>query len=140
MKPRDCATTSTGRPVDFCDARIKILRRVALQRRSGQRGEIIGQREMLGLRQRLLAERAFALELGRRERRQLQRGAEREAVAAELECALEHRRHHQDAGNHDALIVLQRARDLGGAKAAIAFAEDEFRRSWRGCFWRHRAR
>ena len=84
---------------------------------------------MLGLGQRLLAERAVAFELRRRQRRQLQRGAEREAAAAELECAFEHRRHHQNSGNHDALLALHGARDLGGAKAAIAFAEDEFRRA-----------
>ena len=83
---------------------------------------------MLGLRQRLLAESAVAFELGRGERGELQRGAEREAVAAELERALDHRRHHEDAVHDDALLVLQRPRDLGGAEAAIAFAENEFRR------------
>src|SRR4029077_1976214 len=53
----------------------------------------------------------------------------REAVAAELERAFEHRRQHDDPRNHDALVVLHDARDLGGAKAAVAFAEDEFRRA-----------
>ena len=84
---------------------------------------------MLGLGQRILAERALAFELRRRQRRQLQRGAEREATAAELERCLQHRRQHQNSRNHDALIALHVARDLGGAKAAVALAEDEFRRA-----------
>ena len=84
---------------------------------------------MLGLRQRLLAERAGALELGRRQRRQLQRGAERKAVAAECQRAFEQRRDHDDAADHDALVVLHGARDLGGAEAAVALAQNVFRRT-----------
>jgi hypothetical protein len=83
---------------------------------------------MLGLRQSIAAEFAVALEFGRGERRQLQRGAECKAVAAKLERAVEERRQHQDSGCDDALIVLQHARDLGGAEAAVAFAQDEFGR------------
>ena len=84
---------------------------------------------MLGLGKRLLAERPFALELGGRERGQLQSGAEREAIAAELKCAFKRRRQHQDAGGDDALLALQHARDFGGAKSAIAFAKNEFGRT-----------
>ena len=83
---------------------------------------------MLGLRQRLLTEGAAALELGRDQGRQLQRRAERETAAAELEFAFDQRRDHDDTADDDALIALQVARDLGGAEAAIAFAEDIFRR------------
>src|SRR6185312_17350906 len=109
------------------DARIKFLRRVALQRRAGERGEIIRQGEMLGLGQRFSGEGAFALELGRGKRRQLQRGAERKAGAAELKGAFEHRRYHQDAVDRYALRVWQRTRHLGGAEAAVAFTKNEFR-------------
>ena len=40
----------------------------------------------------------------------------------------------------DALVALQRARDLGRAEAAVALAEQIFRRRRRGCSWRRRAR
>ena len=110
-------------------ARVKRMRRIAVERRAGQRGEIIGQREMFGLRQCRDGEGSLTLELGRRQRGKLQSGAECEAVAAELELALDQRRHHQDAAQNDALTVLQRSRDFGGAEAAIAFAENEFRRA-----------
>ena len=49
--------------------------------------------------------------------------------AAELELAFDHRRDHDDAARHDALIVLQRAGHLGGTEAAIAFAQNVFRRT-----------
>ena len=49
--------------------------------------------------------------------------------AAELELAFDHRRDHDDAADDNALIVLQRACHLGGAEAAIAFAQDVFRRA-----------
>ena len=43
--------------------------------------------------------------------------------------AFDHRRHHDDAVRDDALIVLQRLRHLGGAEAAIAFAQNIFGRA-----------
>ena len=116
-------------PRHLGDPRIKTLGRIALQRRPRERRQIIGQGEMLGLRERVLAESPLALHFGGRERRQLQRGAQRKTVAAELERAFEQRRQHQDSGNHDALLALHGAGDLGGAKSAVAFAEDEFRRA-----------
>jgi hypothetical protein len=60
---------------------------------------------MLGLRQRLLAEGAGTLEFGRHQRGQLQGGTEREPITAEVESAFDHRRDHEDAGHHDALIA-----------------------------------
>ena len=48
--------------------------------------------------------------------------------AAEQQRAFDQRRHHHHAGDQDALLALQRARHLGGAKAAVAFAEDVFGR------------
>ena len=84
---------------------------------------------MLGLRQRSRAERPFALELGGGERGQRQRGPEREVVAAEMKLAFDHRRNHENAVGDDALAALQRLRHLGGAEAAIAFAQDEFGRA-----------
>src|SRR5215469_1734338 len=83
---------------------------------------------MLGLGERLLAEDAFALKFGGRKRRQLQGGAERETIAAELKSALKRRRQHQNSRGDDALLALQRARHLSGAKAAVAFAKNEFGR------------
>ena len=88
MNPFDWAMASNGNPGEFRDARIEVFGRIALWRRTGQRREIIGQGKMLRLGQRLLAERAFAFELGRSQRRQLQSGAKRKAVAAELKGAL----------------------------------------------------
>src|SRR5262249_60111573 len=82
---------------DLCDARIKTARGIALRPWAGQRREIVGEREALGLRLRLFAEGALAFELGRRQRWQLQSGAQRGAVAAEGQAALDDRRHHDDA-------------------------------------------
>src|SRR6202034_1017184 len=90
--------------------------------------------EMLGLRQSVGAKCVLALKLGGGERRQLQRGAERKAVAAELEMALEQRRYHQESRNDDTLIVLQRTGDFGRAETAVAFAENEFRRTGSAVF------
>src|SRR5580693_6179578 len=84
---------------------------------------------MLGLGQRVLAESALALHFGGGERWQLQSGAQRKTVAAELERAFEQRRQHQNSRNHDALLALHGARNFGGAKSAIAFTQDEFRRT-----------
>ncbi len=72
-------------------------------------------------------ERAFAIELGRGQRRQLQSRSQRKAAAAEGETALDQRREHDDAGHRDALLLLQHPRHLGGTEAAIAFAQDVFR-------------
>jgi hypothetical protein len=113
----------------FGYSRVKILCRLAVQRRPGQRRQVIREREMFRLRQRVLAECAFALELGRGKRGQLQRSAERIAVAAERERAIKHWRGHQDPGNENALVALQQTRDFGGAKATVALAQDEFRRT-----------
>ena len=124
--PRDDVFRQPGH---LRDARVKRTCRVAAKRRSGEGGQIIGERKMLGLRQGRGAEGSFPFELGRGQRRQFQRGPERKVVAAELEVAFEHRRDHENAADHDALIVLQRARHLGGAKAAIALAQNVFRRA-----------
>ncbi len=100
----------------------------AFGRRPGHGGQVVGHGEFFRLGQRGAAESILALELGRRQRRQLQRRAQRGFVVAEGEPAFQHRRQHHDAGGHDALVALQRARHLGGAEAAIAFAEQIFRR------------
>jgi hypothetical protein len=57
----------------------------------------------------------------------MQGAAERVAVAAaKHEAALDQRRDHDDAGDHDALIALQGARHLHGAIPAVAFAQQIF--------------
>src|SRR6516164_3951038 len=89
---------------DFRDSRIEGLGGFALGRRTRERRQIIGQSKMLGLGKRLFAEGSLALELGGRERWQLQGGAECEALAAELKCALKSRRQHQDTGGKNALL------------------------------------
>src|SRR5262249_49679599 len=86
-----------GKTGDFGDAGIKVARGVALRPGTGQPGQIIGERETLGLRLRLLAEGAFALELGRGQRRQLQSGAERGTTGAESQGALDDRGQHNNA-------------------------------------------
>ena len=58
----------------------------------------------------------------------MQRRAERVRGARPLQRGIEHRRHHHDAGRGQALLDLHRARHLGGAEAAIAFAKQVFRR------------
>ena len=108
---------------------IECFARAALRRRAGHGRQIVGHGEFFRVRQRGRGERVLALELGGRQRRQLQRRAQRRLVVAEGEPAFQHRRQHDDAGNDDALVALQRARHLGGAEAAIAFAEQIFRRS-----------
>ena len=99
MKPRDLRHDVLRKPADLRDAGIEIAGGIALRPGAGQRREIVGECEALDLRLRLLAESAFALELGRRQRRQLQRRAQGEAAAAEYQPALDQRRHHDDAGS-----------------------------------------
>ena len=69
-----------------------------------------------------------AVELCRGKRRELQRGAEREAGGVELQCAFEDRRDHDKAADDDTLLLLQRACDLHAAEPAIAFAKQIFGR------------
>ena len=104
------------------------LGRGALRRRAGHGRQIVGHGEFFRVRQRRRVEGVLALEFGRRQRRQLQGRAQRELVVAEGQPAFQHGRQHDDAGGHDALVALQRAGHLGGAEAAIAFAEQIFRR------------
>src|SRR5262245_62459019 len=78
-----------GKSGDLCNAAIKGACGIALRRRAGERREIFGEREALGLCLRLLAEGAFALELSGCERRQLQGGTERGATGAEGQAALD---------------------------------------------------
>ena len=117
-----------GKSGDLCDTGIEIARGIALRSRAGERREIVREREALGFRLRLLAESAFALELGRRQGGQLQGGAQRGTIAAEGQAALDDRRHHDDPRHHDALLVLQQLRQFGGTIAAIAFAQEVFGR------------
>ena len=117
-----------GQPADLCHARVEIARRVVLRWRTGKRRQVIGQRETLGFPERFAAERSFALQLGRCQRRQLQRGPECKTGAAEQQRAFDQGRHHEDAGHGDALLALQGLRHLGRAEPAIAFPEDVFGR------------
>src|SRR5262245_48004315 len=117
-----------GEPGHLRDAGVEIARGIACGPRAGERRQIFGEREALGLRQRLLAEGALAFELCRRQRRQLQRRAQGEAAATEDQAAFDQRRHHDDARHRDALLALQRLRHLGGAEPAVAFAQDVFGR------------
>src|SRR5262249_593697 len=91
---------------DLCQGGIEILWGIALRPWASKRREIIGESETLHLRLRLLAESAFALELRRRQGRQLQGGAERGAIAAEGQAALDDGRYHDDASHHAALPLL----------------------------------
>src|SRR5690349_24872116 len=62
------------------DARIKILGGLALQRRSGQRRQIVRERKALRFSERLLTEGALSFELRRCERGQLQRCTQCETI------------------------------------------------------------
>ena len=76
-----------GQPGNIRDPRIEGARGLALRGRAGERGQIFAERKTLGIGLRFLAEGALALELRRRQRRQLQRGAKREPAVAEDEAA-----------------------------------------------------
>src|SRR5439155_1730549 len=87
-RPGDRVLRQSG---DLRHAGVEIACRLSLWPRSRESGQILREREAFRLRQRLLAECAFTLELGGGEGGQLQGGAQCEAAAAECEAALDQR-------------------------------------------------
>ena len=69
----------------------------------------------------------FVLEFGGRQRRQLQRGVQGGLVVAKGKPTLQQGRQHDDAGNYNALIALQCARNLSCAETTVTLTKKIFR-------------
>ncbi len=114
-----------GQPGQFGQMRVEARSGVARQRRPGNRGEVRADGILIHRINRLGGQLVLPLQCRRGQGRQRE-GVGHRVVAEEI-LFLQQRRHHHDAVQDHPLIMLQCARYLHGANAAIALAHHEFR-------------